>query len=260
MIDLSVLYPDLDEIIELKLKELIRAWKLGELGELCEELCVAYRTAGIAALLLDLDTDRMHHMFIRSGLTRAYMLEHTSPEDRDGSRFCKVTRANGFFDSIAANQLDIGRRIIALGPQQRHDQFEYEEDYCYVRFLYELLQGGEQEEQNGLLDRWKALLEKTTAARYDVCRALQGRDGEGFHDAFSRLSSDRAVEIEAQKRSLSRDEIEFAGARHVNVEGLALLRFAAMVGITTRDEYEYCPREARAAMSAPFPNNNYPGS
>lgn len=260
MIDLSVLYPDLDAIIELKLQDLIRAWKLGELGELCEELCVAYRAAGIAALLLDLDTDRMHHMFIRSGLTRVFLLERMTPEDRDGSRFCKVTRANGFFDSIAANQLDLGRRIIALGPQQRHDRFEYEEEYCYVRFLHELLQGGGQDEQNRLLDRWKTLLEKTTDARYDVCRALQGRDGEGFDGAFSRLSSDWTVEIEAQQRSLTRDEIEFAGARHVNVEGLALLRLAERVGITTRDEYEYCPREARAAMSAPFPNDRYPGA
>jgi hypothetical protein len=257
MIDISQFYPDFPDILAVEVDDITRA-SPAELGPLCEEACIYFRAAAIAAVLVALDTNGFHHMLIRSALTRMYLLERTPPAMKHASRFCRISRANGFFDALAAGQIEIARRIIAAGPQQRNVDYEYEEDYAYVRFLYGTLLGAGEAEQTALLDGWKTLLDGATSARHDVCRALPTRDPAVFGGAFERLLDERERELEKEERSLNRNEMEFAGGRHVYVEGLAILRIAETLGIATQPEYAYCPKETRQPMSAPFPNDLYP--
>jgi hypothetical protein len=257
MLDLGDLTLRVDELITLRIEAATVA-SPPALGPACDALGALLRTAGIAALLVELDADKLHHMLIRSGLTRAFLLERTPLADRTTSRYCKISRSAGFFDAVAAGQLDLARHLIALGPQQRNALFEYEEDHAYVSFLYGLLLGRGGAEQKAILDGWSALLGGAKSAKLEVCRALSLGDPAVFDGAFARLLRARKKEIEEQERSLARDEMEYAGGRYLHVEGLALLRLAGSLGVSTRPEYDYCPREARQPMSAPFPNDLYP--
>lgn len=255
MIDLASLYPSMESIIAFKLEELSQA-KINEIGPICEELSILYRAAGIAAILLELDSDQFYHMLIRSGLTRLFLLQKVSPDNKEGSRYCKITRANGFFDSVAANRLDLAKQIAIRSPQRWIETYEYEDDYCYILFLHEMVKGGERRLKEGILDRFKRVLEGQKPPRYLICCALLEGDSDHFDNAFLDLLDQRTEEMEFQKRSLSRNEVEFATARHLYVEGLALLMIAEMAGIRTRKEYyPYCPSEARVPMQTPFPGD-----
>jgi hypothetical protein len=258
MIDLSEFCPDFQEILSLKVAAIARQ-PVSALGPLCEEASVYFRTAGIANLLVGYDSDGFHHMLTRSALTRLYLLEKTPPALKVTSRFCKLSRASGFFDALTADRADLARQIIAASPQQRNLDFEYEDDYAYTRFLHGLLLDATKEDQQRILDDWKGLLEDPSSAKFDVCVALLGCDSGAFDEAFANLLAVRTTELKAQERSLSRDEMEYAGGRYVYVEGLAILHLAEMFGIATQLEYKYCPKEARQPLTTPFPDNLYPG-
>jgi hypothetical protein len=258
MIELRDIYSDFPEILSVKVDGISGAYLSAALEPLCEEACIYFRAAGIAAVLVEFDIDGFHHMLTRSALTRTYLLERTPSVERDASRYCRISRATGFFDALAIGQVELARRIIAAGPQQRNVDYEYEEDYAYVRFLYGLLLGAGAAEQLAILDDWKTLLDGVKSAKHDVCRALLTRDAAVFDAAFAHLLDARGHELHAQERSISRDEMEFAGGRHVYVEGLAILRIAEMLGIATQPEYKYCPKETRQPMGAPFPDDLYP--
>lgn len=257
MIDLTSLYSELESMIDSSLRELAEV-PPSELGPLCEELCVFFRTAGIGALLLELDVNQFYHMLIRSGLTRVFLLQQTAPEEKELSRFCKITKANGFFDSVAANRFDVAEKIAVLSPQKWMERYEYEDDYCYILFLHNMIRGGEKSLKEKIVNQFEKILEGESSPKYDVCYALFKQDNQYFDDAFSGLINLWTDEIVFQKKSISRNEIEFAAARHVYVEGLALLRIAEIVGIETQDEYQYCPKEARLPMHTPFPNTGFP--
>ena len=257
MFDLTSLYQDIESMVDFSLEQLAKA-SSSELGPLCEELYVFYRTAGIAALLLDLDIDRFYHMLIRSGLIRVFLLQKSTQEDKKLSRFCKLTKVNGFFDSVAANRFDVAEKITVLSPQKWIERYEYEDDYCYILFLHNMIRGGEKSLKEKIIYRFEKILEGESSPKYDVCYALFKQDNQYFDDAFSDLIDLWTDEIEFQKKSISRNEVEFAAARHIYIEGLALLRIAEMVGIETQDEYQYCPKEARLPMRTPFPNTGFP--
>lgn len=257
MIDLSVWYQDLSNMFNYELRNLAEI-PTSELGPSCEELCVLFRTAGIGALLLELDIDRFYHMLISSGLTKVFLLQQTAPEEKDLSRFCKITKANGFFDSVAANRFDVAEKIAVTSPQKWMERYEYEDDYCYILFLHNMIRGGKKSLKEKIINRFEMILEGESSPKYDVCYAFFKQDNQYFDDAFSDLIDLWTDEIEFQKRSISRNDMEFASARHVYIEGLALLRIAEMVGINTQDEYQYCPKEARLPMRTPFPNTGFP--
>ena len=257
MLDLDLLYHELDSIIDNKVRKIIHVSE-DEIGSLCEDLCLFYRTAAIAALLLEMDIERFNRMLIYSGLTRLYLLKQTEGEAKNKSRFCKITRANGFFDSVAAGRFDVAKDIVALSPLNRNEKFEYEDDYCYVLFLQKTVTSGNKNLRWEILKRFEKVLEGEASPKLGICNALFKQDSEMFEDSFLEFLELWTDEIEYQEVSMSRNEVEFSTARHVCIEGLALLRFSEIAGIVTQEEYEYCPKEARMPIGSPFPDFGYP--
>jgi len=257
MLELIELYPELDSIIDYKLNEISQA-SANEIGPLCEELSVFYRTAAIGALLLEVDSDRFYHMLMRSGFTRVFFLRQTASIHEGQLRYRKTTRSNGFVDSVAAGRFDVATNIGMLSPSHRIERYEYEDDYYYVLFLHELIRGVKAESLLAVLAAFKTAATDDTNAKYDVCSALLNRDKECFDAGFSRMLEERTKEIEFHKRSSNRNEAEFASAQHVYVEGLAILRVALWRNIPVQEEYIYCPKEARFPMLVPFADFGYP--
>lgn len=257
MIDLNTLYPELESMIDSKLKDLSTAQK-NELGPLCDELNIFYRTCGIAAILIDLDSDKFYHMLIRSGYTRLFLLEQFSGEHKMESRFCKITRSNGLFDSIAANRIDIAKEIADLSPMKWNKKFEYEDDYCFILFIHEMIKNPENNILEFILQRFKGILANQSSSKYDVCFSLLERDDSSFDQSFMAMLNDWENELDRQAKSIGRNEVEFSTAKYVYIQGLALLKMAEKLGIKTKDEYLFCPKEARMKLVKPFPENGYP--
>lgn len=227
-------------------------------ADACEKLCVLYRARGITALLLELDVDQFYHMLTRSALTRIYALEWLPASGGDQSRYAKLTRSRAFFDSLAAVRLDLAKRISVLSPQRWMDRFEYEDDYCYALFLHKLAEGADRTALEPILARFKAATDGSPSVNLAVCDSLLARDSASFAAAFADKLGAWEEELAFQETSIARDDVAFAGDRHVYVEGVAILRLAEGVGITTEEEYRFCPREARMAMEAAFPDDGYP--
>lgn len=255
MLDLSALHGSLPEIIEIALNEL-RTAGAHEVGERCERLCLVFRTAATSALFIDFDPDSYRHMLKRSGLTRRFLLNTVSDDEKATSRFCKISRTNGLLDAVAAHDMDLAKAIIAASPSTKNAQFEYEDDYAYARVLH-LFVSGQDDEIRGALDVLETAL-AGPAVRLEVCSALESRNADAFDEAFQTLLSTRREEILAAEKSLSRDEMEFVSARHLFVEGLALLQIAANRRIAVKPEYDLCPREAMRPAIRPFPGDLYP--
>jgi len=258
IIDLPDILPDLDDIVVAQLGGL-RATEGVALAEAGSDLCVALRTTAVASLLVELDIDRFYHSLIRSALVRIHVLERTPPNVQRMTRFCSVSRSASFFDAIAAGRTDLSSTIANLSSQEWMSRFEYEDDFLYARFLYDMVAAGpEAKHLPELLDRFEEVVDGTPSDQLDLCRLLLDPDRGGFEGTFNSMLSARTEWVDFQRRSIGRDELAFAGEQHIWIEGLAILRLADSRGIAVEPEYRYCPQEARMPMESPFTDEGFP--
>ena len=219
------------------------------LGAAGDELGRLYRTAAIGAILLELDVEQYAGRLLQSAQARVYVLKNTAPDVRTRSRFCTRTRADGFFDAVSIARVDLAAELDALSPTSWNPRFEYEDDFAYVRCVQALarpgLDGDAQAIAAAQVARMEEVLQGASWSRLDLCRALIDRDTDAFDAAFEGLLRDRVETLEAQRRGVGRDELTFTAGQYVFIEGLALLHLAEELGIQTRDEYRFCPREVR---------------
>lgn len=246
MFDLAAIYPEFDEIIESMQLELQGA-SPSLFGEICERLSLVCRSAAIASLLIELDLNRFRGLLEQSGSTRAFLLTSLGADEKEASRFCKLSRLNGIVDSIVAGRRDLVQEIARASACGINKRFEYEEDYHYARVFHSLALDEVEEVQREALRLFEAQHEVASSPKLQLCRVVVEHDVDGFDGAFESLLEARSAEIEAMRVSLSRDELEFSTARHVYLEGLAWLRIASSRGVPLRQEYAYCPRDVLAS-------------
>lgn len=256
MLEISDIAEQMPNAIEMTLDALQTSTD-SELGETGEELSLFYRTAGIAELLLNLNVDEFHHMLIRSALTRIYVYRKLTDAVKANDRFCKSSRAACFYDALAASRIDLAQQIAKLAPQQK-SIFEYEDDYDYVRFLFELVNNASSETLTSLLEQFQTDLQSDKSIRYLLCKALLEREQEDFDTYFDALLFSWTEYLDAQKESMSRDEVAYAGSQHIFIEGLAILNIADSLGLKTQVGYEFCPKEARRPLNKKFPIESFP--
>ncbi len=227
-------------------------YPLEQLGEVCADVQKKLRMLACCRLFKDGRSDSFYHNLIRSGMTRRHYLSRCLTEGALEDHFRGSGRYLPFCDSLAAADLELARTIVELSPAEFLKGHEYEDDYCYGRILYLLFSRAE-EQLPELLARFEHYLEGAGSGRFLVAAALAQRDQAGFNTGFERLLLDREEQIAAD---IERGEIESPHvimARRIFVEGLAVLRLAGQLGITTEQEYLFCPSLARVPMTRPFP-------
>lgn len=256
MIYLPDIHPYLGEALRIKRERLAKASN-GAMGAMAVELQQFERLTASGALYLDLDWNGFQHALMRCAWTRIHFLRRVPPEERENDRYARVTRLEGFVDAVASRRNDLASRIADLSPKAWAESFEYEDDYCYARFLHGVVQGAAFDVQAATLERFAAVLNGEASPRYDVCVALLTGDGETFDDAFQSLIDDWDTDVAFRRTSIGRDEFAFATDRHLFIEGLALLMLAEQAELPTRDAYPYCPADARRAADHPLPENTY---
>jgi hypothetical protein len=102
-----------------------------------------------------------------------------------------------------------------------------------------------------LLTRFETYLAGEESARLTVCRALAISDQEAFDAAFEARLRERRASIAADKERGRLEEPEIVTEQYVFVEALALLRIAELRGLSTQEEYPYCPSVARLSVIRP---------
>jgi hypothetical protein len=226
-------------------------------GEFCEETTALRRVLAISRLLLQADVDGYHHELLRSAHSRCYYLARCQREGYADFHVA-ASRAEPFFDALAAGDLALARRIADLSPRAPRIDEEYLEDFHYVHLLH-LHVRSEGRDAEGLerqLAAFEVSLERS-GARLELSKALLARDGRAFEAAFQSLLEERAVEVDRQKARFMIDAGDIT-ASYVFIEGLAWLKLAEHAGLPTAEEYRFCPAMARLPMQRAFPGDGYP--
>lgn len=229
-------------------------YPMNELGKLSLDLSTKFRALAIIALLARADTDSFYHHLIRSGLARETYLRRANLLGIGDDHHQGSGRYEPLLDALAAGDLALIRRIIDLSPSQWLRGHEYEDDYCYAQLIHALVTGRSATPETAtVIERFQAVLEGNPSARYQLSRALIEQNQAAFDDSFEALLDHRADQILADKAKGQLEEPQVVAQRQVFVEGLALLRLAALRGLSTQLEYRFCPSIARLPMVKPFP-------
>lgn len=226
-----------------------------KVGDLSLEVSYKLRTLAILALLSNASTDGFVHSCTRAARTRRLYLRRLADAGIERAHHRVSGCYEPLLDAIAAGDMRLAGEIEELSPPDFRPPDEYEDDYCYAQILQRLCREPVPEaDLQPLIDRLDRYLDGDNNPRLPICRALAERDAEAFASAFADFLS--AVEEKIQ-RNIARGQLEdvhVLAHRSVSVEGLAILRLADRRGITTEEEYLFCPSLARRLASYPCPD------
>ena len=225
-----------------------------EMGKLSIEISQKFRSLAIIVLLVNGNNNLFNHNLIRSGMARVTYLKRLRDEGVTRNHHFASGRYEPLLDAIAAGDIALALRIVALSPTEWQQEQEYEDDYCYAQILHKLIQKQFPEQEiSRLLDQFEACLEGNSSARLDVCKAMVERNQNAFDEAFEALLEEQEAKIGADKARFQMEDPIVIAQRQVFVEGLAILRLAELCRLTTQSEYRYCPSLSRIPMEIPFP-------
>ncbi len=211
---------------------------LAEAGRFYEEAADALRAHGILRLLIDADLDGFSNDLVMSGQARRGYLRRCARKQY-ADYFIALSRSGSLLDAVAGDDLALASEISSLSPTEFRKGDEYEDDFCWQRFLGLHVTGAPAAEVDALLARFEKAAEGG-GARLAVARALQAKDAELLEEAFQDLLRLRREEIEEDK-PLAEEEVAVAAGTKVFIEGIAVLKLARRAGLPMAPEYPMCP-------------------
>jgi hypothetical protein len=227
-------------------------------GRFYEEMTTNLRAMAISYLLLHADTDAFYAELTISAQARRHYLTRCV-KGRYSDFYGACSRWDPFFDALAARNAAIAHDIASLSPADWLDGAEYEDDYCYARFLHRYIANdATRVELQALLDRFESALEGAPSSRLALCKSLLARDQKAFDKAFEDLLADREAEIDEERSGIAAEEVCAALGTYLFVEGLGVLWVAENAGFKTLREYPLCPALARMRMMEPAPADAFP--
>ncbi len=223
-------------------------------GPLYEGLVDAFQGLAICNLLLSYDaeqfrTDLIHAAGARRQFLQVCLRDAADPAER------ALSRTEALFCAVAARDAVLASELVRLGPTEWRADGEYEDDFCYYAVLSHLAApetAAGLPPVDALLDRFAAAIDGLPPPRLAICRALATDDAPAFRVAFDDLLLAREAWAE-ELYDARRDQPLFLAARHVFVEGLALLALADARGWPMPDVYVFCPEPARLAPAPALP-------
>ena len=221
------------------------------IGELCDAASSGLRTLAGCALLIDADADSYYQHLARSAEVRRYFLDRyrrEAPLLRDAYRAAGNSAA--LFDALAAYRFDLARDLATLSNTTWWQGEEYLEDFALAHLLHLLVQAVPRDAPpvRQALENLDHALDGGEPAKLAVCRAIVEGDQVAFDEAFDALLAARSAELLEQGDPFTvYDEAAYRVTNTLYIDGLAFLTLADRFSLTTRDEYRYCPRNARVA-------------
>ncbi|MCB9881260.1 MAG: immunity 49 family protein [Planctomycetes bacterium] len=199
-------------------------------------LCEQYRIAAICDLFLMDDAARPLRWLHASGCAFVHGLRWIRERGMD----VPISRCVPLLDAILCRDAQTAKAISELLTSCGFlPDLEYEEDHLYHRWIQGTVSDMPQPERDGLVERLAALAEDDP--RVELCRALDGRNVEGFDQALDLMIDEHA----RRYRQLAEDErIAPEAAASLGQffhEGAALIQLARTLGMTTQDDYRLVP-------------------
>jgi len=214
------------------------ACRLEDAGRFYEEAAEALRAHAILRLLLDADGDGFGSDLVMSGHARRGWLRRCA-RHQHADYFLALSRSGSLLDALAGDDPVLAAEVFSLSPAEYRKGDEYEEDFCWQRFVGLHLTGAPAAEVEALLARFDRVAEGA-GARLALARAIHARDGAAFEECFQALLSERHEENE-NDAARADEEIAVAAGIKVFVEGLAVLKLARRDGLSVAAEYPMCP-------------------
>ena len=225
--------------------------ELDQAGPLYQEFVENMRAHAILYLLIDAKPEKFFQDLIVSAFAWRHYLRYCAVSKyRD---YCgALSRFDPFFDALAGDHVALALELIELGPIDWMQGDEYEEDFCWVRFLGVFAARGNAAgtDLDQLLTRAEKALQGIPSGRLEVCRALRAEDSDAFAVAFDGLVIEWVKSCEATELRAEEEPVVAAGTQ-VFVEGLAVLRLAKRVGISVDQSFPGCPPLAQRPRRNP---------
>lgn len=260
--DLEALLENTVDYTNVLIEAVISQSSLTPYGGTCYEIARYYRAMGIYDYLINFDIEGFFYGLIHSGLTRKHYLSQCQIENAQNEPQRMTSLVGPFFDAIASHQFKLAKDIARLSPDQWIDGAEYEDDFAYAYFFHVLVDDSNSSKLDDIVKQYEIALQGQASARFDVCRAFLSKDQQEFDESFAALLEfyDAYMsEVAAEGPSASRVlEYDFEANRRIFVEGLAILRLAEKVGLSTEEGYDLCPAPLRTTeynfVPDSFPN------
>lgn len=212
---------------------------LVEAGRFYEEASEHLRAHAILRILIDANAKGFSNDLVMSGHARRAFLRRCRATNH-WNYYSALGRSGALSDAVAAGDFDLAREVFLLSQQEMRSGDEYEDDFCFNRFMGLCVLGAGDNELDALLARYESAAEGDASARFEFCRALRNHDGEGLDEATRGLIRARQHEIE-EERLIHSEDLSVAIGCYVFVEGVALLKLARRRGLPVALEYPLCP-------------------
>jgi hypothetical protein len=227
-----------------------------EFGEVSETLTVQFQSLGICNLLIDLDTEGLSRNLCQSAFARRFFLRKSLERVEPPNLYWAISRTECVFDAIAAGADSVARDIVGLSPLDWMPDGEYEDDFCYFKFVHELVRANcapDPALSRALLDRFERAVAQRADIRHRLCSAAISRDPAEFWPAFEDYVHERQILNQVPPMS---DDSWLEPPRQVWIEGLAWLRIADHLGLKApQDEYPLLPAPARLPALEALPTD-----
>ncbi|HYO54546.1 Imm49 family immunity protein, partial [Archangium sp.] len=222
-------------------------------GQAVLDLCLNHRRTAIALLLSALDDQGFRQNLYQSGRAYAFLLRMAQQGYEADPYFTCKSRAEPFWDAIAADDVESAREIASLTPIQWQQGLEDESDYRYVDFIQALLRSpNEMSLLEARLDAFARSLEGGDSARLGLCTALLQRDEQRFGSALLELLDEHH---HFYSELIHADSIAHEDAQtqaFVFIEGIALVKLARLLELHPRRQLRFIPDVTLALPSSPL--------
>ena len=213
-----------------------------DLGEVFEQAARNFQAIACCNLLLKADRSGFQKHLLWSGLTQRTFLERSRMQGNTGDFRLARSRWESLYCAIVAADDALAGEIHALAPSDWIPDGEYEDDFAYHLFLSLLATEADVSRRDATVKRMEKACGDTGSVRLDVCHAIQAGDGKAFEDAVKRLTDDHVAEMKKERGMVSDDDVAFEPLANVFIEGLAVLRIGAKLGLSPGPrDYPLCP-------------------
>ncbi|MFY0523313.1 hypothetical protein ACN28I_09065 [Archangium gephyra] len=205
---------------------------------LMQKLCTQYRRLAICSVLLEADIEPFFSCLSKSAQAYLSILQRIDWSIVIDRYYLCTSRALPFFDAIAADDFDTARSMVPVCASTWAREDEYEDDFLYVKFLMDVLRVGVKSEQAiATFSRFQAISGAQAPARFRLCEALLAGDERKFEMAWAGLLLERSQELARERANPGADPEMLRTEAHVFIEGVALLRLAASLGMRIQNLY-----------------------